>query len=109
MVEKIFNITTPYGKIRASHKGSLHSSTLTAPLIIRRGYLLGRVLKKMCLFFLCMSTLDKVIKHHSYQIASDQCMYNIIFEICVKTTKSVICMEFLIFQLVIPERHGNCV
>ena len=29
MVEKIFNNTTPYGKIRASHEGSLHSSTLT--------------------------------------------------------------------------------
>ena len=28
MVEKILNNTTPYGKIRASHEGSLHSSTL---------------------------------------------------------------------------------
>ena len=28
-VEKILNNTTPYGKIRASHEGSLHSSTLT--------------------------------------------------------------------------------
>ena len=28
MVEKILNNTTPYGKIRASHDGSLHSSTL---------------------------------------------------------------------------------
>ena len=28
MIEKILNITTPYGKIRASHEGSLHSSTL---------------------------------------------------------------------------------
>ena len=28
MVEKILNSTTPYGKIRASHEGSLHSSTL---------------------------------------------------------------------------------
>ena len=28
MVEKIMNNTTPYGKIRASHEGSLHSSTL---------------------------------------------------------------------------------
>ena len=27
-VEKILNNTTPYGKIRASHEGSLHSSTL---------------------------------------------------------------------------------
>ena len=26
--EKILNNTTPYGKIRASHEGSLHSSTL---------------------------------------------------------------------------------
>ena len=32
MVEKILNNTTPYGKIRASHEGSLHSSTLT-PLL----------------------------------------------------------------------------
>ena len=29
MVEKILNNTTPYGEIRASHEGSLHSSTLT--------------------------------------------------------------------------------
>ena len=29
MVEKIVNNTTPYGKIRASHEGSLHSSTLS--------------------------------------------------------------------------------
>ena len=28
MVEKILNNTTPYGKIRASHEDSLHSSTL---------------------------------------------------------------------------------
>ena len=28
MVEKLLNNTTPYGKIRASHEGSLHSSTL---------------------------------------------------------------------------------
>ena len=28
MVEKILNNTTPYGKIRASHEGSLHSFTL---------------------------------------------------------------------------------
>ena len=28
MVEKILNNTTPYGKFRASHEGSLHSSTL---------------------------------------------------------------------------------
>ena len=28
MVEKILNNTTPCGKIRASHEGSLHSSTL---------------------------------------------------------------------------------
>ena len=32
MVEKILNNATPYGKIRASHEGSLHSSTLI-PLI----------------------------------------------------------------------------
>ena len=28
MIEKILNNTTPYGKIRASHEGSLRSSTL---------------------------------------------------------------------------------
>ena len=28
MIEKILNNRTPYGKIRASHEGSLHSSTL---------------------------------------------------------------------------------
>ena len=32
MVEKILNNTTPYGKIRASHEGSLHSSTLISPI-----------------------------------------------------------------------------
>ena len=30
MVETILNNTTPYVKIRASHEGSLHSSTLIA-------------------------------------------------------------------------------
>ena len=29
MVEEILNNTTPYGKIWASHEGSLHSSTLS--------------------------------------------------------------------------------
>ena len=29
MVEKILNNTTAYEKIRASHEGSLHSSTLS--------------------------------------------------------------------------------
>ena len=33
MVEKILNNTTPYGKIRASYEGSLHSSTLKVYLI----------------------------------------------------------------------------
>ena len=32
MVEKILNNTTPYGKIRASHEGTLHSSTLSGRL-----------------------------------------------------------------------------
>ena len=32
MVEKILNNTTPYGKIRASHEGLLHSSTLSASI-----------------------------------------------------------------------------
>ena len=34
MVEKILNNTTPYGKIRASHEGSLHSSTLRCIFIV---------------------------------------------------------------------------
>ena len=34
IVEKILNNTTPYGKIRASHEGSLHSSTLTQVMIV---------------------------------------------------------------------------
>ena len=40
MVEKILNNTTPYGKIRASHEGSLHSSTLKDLLgsFVRVGY-----------------------------------------------------------------------
>ena len=35
MVEKILNNTTPYGKIRASHEGSLHSSILTRKYIFK--------------------------------------------------------------------------
>ena len=34
MVEKIMNNTTPYGKIRASYEGSLHSSTLSDILTV---------------------------------------------------------------------------
>ena len=34
MVEKILNNTTPYGKFRASHEGSLHSSTLIDEIVI---------------------------------------------------------------------------
>ena len=34
MVEKKKNNTTPYGKIRASHEGSFHSSTLKDSLLI---------------------------------------------------------------------------
>ena len=34
MVEKILNNTTPYGTIRASHEGSLHSSTLSGFIIL---------------------------------------------------------------------------
>ena len=33
MVEKILNNTIPYGKIRASHEGSLHSSTLNEHIV----------------------------------------------------------------------------
>ena len=33
MVVKILNNTTPYGKIRSSHEGSLHSSTLKRHII----------------------------------------------------------------------------
>ena len=36
MVEKILNNTTPYGKIRASREGSLHSSTLSEIVLIIR-------------------------------------------------------------------------
>ena len=39
MVEKILNNATPYGKIWASHEGSLHSSTLKdLGSIVRVGY-----------------------------------------------------------------------
>ena len=41
MVEKILNNTNPYGKIRASHEGSLHSSTL--------------------IFFMCIFSFKKVV------------------------------------------------
>ena len=52
MVEKILNNTTPYGKIRASHEGSLHSSTLNrAEYFVHQVFnfvIVGK--KKMCLF-----------------------------------------------------------
>ena len=35
MVEKILNNTTTYEKIRASHEGSLHSSTLNVCFVCR--------------------------------------------------------------------------
>ena len=38
MVEKILNNTTPYGKIRDSHEGSLHSSTLRRKNVNRIDY-----------------------------------------------------------------------
>ena len=38
MVEKILNNTTPYGKIRASHEGSLHSSTLNDTTYFKFSY-----------------------------------------------------------------------
>ena len=41
MVEKILNNTTPYGKIWASHEGSLHSSTL--------------IIMAYCGFFSCLT------------------------------------------------------
>ena len=52
MVEKILNDTTPYGKIRASHEGSLHSSTLirTFPFLFKRTALPN--VKRACL--LCL-------------------------------------------------------
>ena len=48
MVEKILNNTTPYGQIRASHEGSLHSSTLNACIVtwINRKTVLPKPLKK---------------------------------------------------------------
>ena len=39
MVEKILNNTTPYGKIRASHEGSLHSSTLNVRMAQSRYFI----------------------------------------------------------------------
>ena len=44
MVEKILNNTTPYGKFRASHEGSLHSSTLNTRLCYREPFI-GLILK----------------------------------------------------------------
>ena len=38
MVEKILNNTTPYGKSRASHEGTLHSSTLRNNAAIAENY-----------------------------------------------------------------------
>ena len=39
MVEKILNNTTPYGKIKASHEGSLHSSTLKVSKALPQGFI----------------------------------------------------------------------
>ena len=58
LVEKILNNTTPYGKIRASHEGSLHSSTLNRlKMIIHYSYMmiklqLGNAIFKAQLFIL---------------------------------------------------------
>ena len=56
MVEKILNNTTPYGKIRASREGSLHSSTLiqsavvplTPSYCIKKPGLTGRTVLERC-------------------------------------------------------------
>ena len=45
MVEKILNDTTPYGKIRASHEGSLHSSTLRPIDLIEKFKLTMQILR----------------------------------------------------------------
>ena len=55
MVEKILNNTTPYGKIRVSHEGSLHSSTLSCVKIRELRLLhenLSKILCKSCKCFL---------------------------------------------------------
>ena len=47
MVEKILNNTTPYGKIRASHDGSLHSSTLKVKLYDSNSSLYGIMIAEL--------------------------------------------------------------
>ena len=51
MVEKILNNTIPYGKIRASHEGSLHSSTLSTLLLITFHWLIKTMLDHITVVF----------------------------------------------------------
>ena len=53
MVEKILNNTAPYGKIRASHEGSLHSSTLKHELIHCNMYVCIEMFEKNLKFLKC--------------------------------------------------------
>ena len=50
MVEKILNNTTPYGKIRASYEGSLHSSTLSKDITLENGLHICNNFDVQCLY-----------------------------------------------------------
>ena len=68
MVEKILNNTTPYGKIRASHEGSLHSSTLIGTFYILA---ISPSTTKFPIWFLKMSTLRLQSFHvEHYEVTS---------------------------------------
>ena len=65
--EKILNNTTPYGKIRASHEGLLHSSTLNKETYVGwplRGYnmhilaIKSTELKSPCMYLSVQSTVS---------------------------------------------------
>ena len=69
MIEKILNNTTPYGKIRASHEGSLHSSTLTS--VLQCVYLLVNKVAVLvsCVTRKCSIAAESHIRSH-YHISS---------------------------------------
>ena len=66
MVEKILNNTTPYGKIRASHEGSLNSSTLNKGSVCEL-HLLSDMIRT--LVFFTYSTARRLSGRHMYMFS----------------------------------------
>ena len=80
MIEKILNNTTPYGKIRASHEGSLHSSTLN-----RNVFFLKKTFLKFSLLFL------------SFLLLSSKRIFHFIFP-CMLNHKNLTIIKYFIVK-----------